>query len=663
MASRRPAPPPAAASAKGARAARSAPATAWKRVARPDAIDFRDRSYLPSVATVPPPSLMPAPGLPVEDQGETNACTGFALATVVNQLLRRAGREARPRVAPFMLYSMARRYDEFPGSAEDEGSSARGALKGWFRHGVCRQALFEGIELPPTPAQPTEDWWLDAVRRPLGAYYRLNPKDLPDLHAALAETGALFVTAGCHAGWDELVRTKAQAPARRPQDLPLIQRKPGSAAHGGHAFAILGYDERGFILQNSWGPSWGRHGQAVMSYEDWLENGWDCWVAQLGVVTHTHEALAGSGGLRLEDGPAGRARVALARDPVLRDRELSPYILNLGNNGDLSNSGRFRTQPGDVQALVDVQVPLARQQWGRAPDAPLDVCLYAHGGLVDEAAAADIAARWIPALYERQILPVFLMWETGFLDTLKHRIEDVLKGRERVAGGGLGDSFERIWNRRLEQALARPGTALWAEMKQNAEAMSQIRRDAAGREKPLHAQAGLVQLWRHVQRAAGAQSLRLHLVGHSAGSIVASHLATHLAAAGLPIESISFMAPAIRADAFAAQLLPLLKSGAVRRFQTFHLDEPTEEADHVGPYRRSLLYLLRESFEGGSTVPITGLAVDWSARLAPKLRGAKADIEVHVSPGPRSRSLSHGGFDDDGLTLQQVLNFIRLPAA
>lgn len=662
MASRRPAASPAAAPAQRAHAAKSAPSTAWKRVARPDAIDFRDRNYLPGVATVPPPVLMPAPGLPVEDQGETNACTGFALATVVNQLLRRAGREARPRVAPFMLYSMARRYDEFPGAIEDEGSSARGALKGWFRHGVCRQALFEGLELPPTPLQPGEDWWLDAVRRPLGAYYRLNPKDLPDLHAALAETGALFVTAGCHAGWDELVRPRALAPAKRPQDLPLIQRKPGSAAHGGHAFAILGYDERGFILQNSWGPTWGRHGQAVMSYEDWLENGWDCWVAQLGVVTHTHEALAGSATLRTEAGPAGR-RVVLARDPVLRDRELSPHIINLSNNGELSNSGRFRTQPGDVQALIDVQLPLARRQWGRAAQAPVDVCLYAHGGLVDEAAAAEIAATWIPALYERQILPVFLMWETGFLDTLEHRIEDLLKGRERAAGGGLGDSFERVLNRRLEQLLARPGTALWGEMKQNAQAMSTVRRQASGAELPLAQQPGLVQLWRHFQRAADGQPLRLHLVGHSAGSLVASAMAAHLVAAGLPIESISFMAPAIRVDAFEQQLLPLLKSGAVRRFQTFHLDERTEEADSVGPYRRSLLYLLRESFEGGSTVPITGLAVDWQARIAPRLRGTKAAIEVHAAPGPRSRSLTHGGFDEDGPTRQQVLDFIRPPAA
>ena len=67
----------------------------------------------------------------VADQGSTSACTGFGLATVVGHLLRIAERPKEAEVSPWMLYSMARRYDEFPG-AEDAGSSVRGALKGWF---------------------------------------------------------------------------------------------------------------------------------------------------------------------------------------------------------------------------------------------------------------------------------------------------------------------------------------------------------------------------------------------------------------------------------------------------------------------------------------------------------------------------------------------------
>ena len=35
-----------------------------------------------------------------------------------------------------MLYELARKYDEWPGEGY-EGSSARGAMKGWVRHGVA----------------------------------------------------------------------------------------------------------------------------------------------------------------------------------------------------------------------------------------------------------------------------------------------------------------------------------------------------------------------------------------------------------------------------------------------------------------------------------------------------------------------------------------------
>src|SRR4030095_9164794 len=48
------------------------------------------------------------------------------------------------------------------------------------------------------------------------------------------------------------------------------------------AFAIVGYTEDGFIVQNSWGPTWGYHGFGVMSYEDWVQSGSDAWVATLG---------------------------------------------------------------------------------------------------------------------------------------------------------------------------------------------------------------------------------------------------------------------------------------------------------------------------------------------------------------------------------------------
>ena len=626
------------------------PAAVFHRVARPDAIDFRDRPYRPMVSSAPAPTLYPRAGLAIKNQGDSNACTGFGLSVVVEYLLRSAKREARTAISPYMLYSMARRYDEFPGSNADEGSSLRGALKGWFKHGACSFRLFPGLDMPPAADSVEHDWWFDAVQRPLGAYYRVEPKNIADMHAALHEVGVLYASAGCHAGWDAGLALKPLR--RRPAAIDAVWTIPvegGHAKHPGHAFAIVGYDRTGFLVQNSWGPGWGSHGYAILSYDDWLRNAMDCWVAQLGVVTDEHREISKSGTLRSD----AAGRVALAASEVLRNRELSPFIINMANNGALSNSGDFRTTPDDVRAIVDVQLERARRDWGLA-NQPVDVCIYAHGGLVDEPSAANVAAKWIPLLYEQRVFPVFLMWETGFIETLTGLLEDALTGVPRTTGAGF--SFERWWNQRIERALARPGTALWGEMKQNADWISLYReRYPDGSLVADDEQAGAVLLYRHFKHQVANQQVRMHFVGHSAGSIVGSFMIDRLLADQLlRFESVSFMAPAVRLDTFTRLLQPHLASGAVKRYQQFHLSDRAEEDDaSCGLYRRSLLYLVSESFEGGTTTPLLGMQKFFDA-----IAGALRNTLVHVAPGPTSAATTHGAFDDDALTQAQVLRFI-----
>lgn len=105
---------------------------ARKKNVVPDGIDLRDRVYSPSLAVVPVQMLAPQVDIPVLDQHETSACTGFALATVIFHLQARANRDKSvTQVSPYMLYSMARRYDEFPGDPNaDTGSSLRGRNEG-----------------------------------------------------------------------------------------------------------------------------------------------------------------------------------------------------------------------------------------------------------------------------------------------------------------------------------------------------------------------------------------------------------------------------------------------------------------------------------------------------------------------------------------------------
>lgn len=614
----------------------------------PDAIDLRDRPYQPSVAQAPRAEWFPARLLDVKNQGDTNACTGFALAAVLEHLLCSSESHLVP-ISGFMLYDMARRYDEFPGaSTRDTGSSLRGALKGWYHHGASAERLWRTYKMPPPSNDPEQDWWLDAAKRPLGAYYRVETRSITDMHVALNEVGILYASAVCHAGWDKGLDAVKNPAIASIDDIWTIPYQKADPDDGGHAFAIVGYNSRGFLIQNSWDTNWGTGGFGILTYRDWLENAMDCWVAQLGVVTQEHQEVANASTLRTKDGVKGR--VQLASDEILRTRELSPFIINMENNGKLSSSGRFRTQKSDVEALVNFHLVEARKRWGLSPSQPVDVAIYAHGGLTDEDTAAKTAAAWIPALYEARVFPIFLMWETGFWQTLTNIIADSVKDVPRTTGGPLdrfGDEMKRWWNKRLEKLLAAPGTAVWGEMKQNADAIT------GGKD------TGGVLLYEAFRNSGLLANLRLHLIGHSAGAIVHSFLIDRLAALKVSFQNLLLMAPAVRVDTFESHVAPHLASGAVAKFTEFHLTDAAEQADPTcGPYRRSLLYLVSHACEGGETTPILGMEKFFTPWLASH-EAMKKRVAVVQAPTLQSGATTHGGFDDDEKTRKRIIEICR----
>lgn len=628
----------------------------YRRNVRPDPVDLRDWEYRPNIAVAPADTLLPNDLNPVKQQAQTNACTGFALAAVIEYLLDRGQRPVEA-MSGFMLYSMARRYDEWSDEDEndDSGSSLRGALKGWSKHGASAERLWRTIRMPPASNQEG-DWWLDAVKRPMGAYYRIDPKNIRDMHVALTEVGAIYASAFTHTGWDKLLRTTSLPAPTGTGELPVIQTGRG-APDQGHAFAIIGYTCDGFIVQNSWGTRWGRGGFAVLPYQDWIANAMDCWVVQLGVVTAEHEAVAGAPSLRTDR--AGYAFVS--RNENLAYHEISPFVVNMENEGQLSQRGRFRTKPDDLRALVEHHLPYAAAQWNIARAGRIDVAIYAHGGLTSEDAAAETARVWTPHLYSNRIFPIFLMWETGAFDTLGHIFEDVVKGEVEKTGGRLldkvKDEFKEWWNERLEGLARLPGRAMWDEMKDNAKDLSGARN------------AGVVQLFDHLRKASASAKLpkiRLHLIGHSAGSIVHAHLGAAAMRWGMDVASISLLAAAVRLDEFDRQLGTTITRKNIPVLLANLTDAAERGDDTCRPYGHSLLYLVSRAFESHKETPLLGM----EKHLVPALptRPWGAQVQQLRCPGyswrpgePATRATTHGGLDNDDAVRRAVASFIRNP--
>lgn len=75
-------------------------------------------------------------------------------------------------------------------------------------------------------------------------------------------------------------------------------------------------------------------------------------------------------------------------------------------DGELADSTP-RTTPAHVRSMVR-----------RAGDSPRGLVLYVHGGLVGASAAIETAEAMAPAIEESGGYPVFLVWETGLIDSL-----------------------------------------------------------------------------------------------------------------------------------------------------------------------------------------------------------------------------------------------------
>jgi hypothetical protein len=628
---------------------------------QPDIPDLRDRLYNPTLAGLETtynsqPFADPASLARIKDQGETSACTGFALSEMIEGLVyhtwNKNVQQSPPpeKISPYMLYYFARRYDEIPGNDAGAGSTARGAMKAWHKHGACKLNLWPQMEI--SIKDQGAEWIADAFQTPLGAYYRVDHMSIPDIHAAINETGFVYVTAQTHSGWDEAKDG-------------IIEFDNTQTPSGGHAFLLVGYDEKGFWLQNSWGDTWGNKGFARLNYKDWTANCMDSWVAQLGVhISPRAESLA----CGLPYTPSVVKKSASAAEPApnlssnasLSAQQINPYIINLTNNGNLSDSGQFATKPEDLHDLLSFYLKNALSAWNLGPQQPIDVAIYAHGGLTDENSAAGTARWWVPSLFNQRVFPVFLMWETGFWDILRDIIVDAFAKQAQPGAAGsfwekLKSKAENFWNERLENLASKPGTMEWDEMKDNAQAAI------------ANKNGGLAQLARELQKPDYndiRRRLRFHLIGHSAGSIVHSYLGPALVEAGFVVDGVYFLAPACRSELFLTNLEPLYVKGKIASYTQFHMTDAVEQRDNCANiYKQSLLYLVSNAFEHKRGTPILGMQKFVGGIATDKPAGAAvwdfiASPTSPSNPAFRSNSTSHGGFDNDPDTRAAVLTRI-----
>ncbi|HKH48396.1 MAG TPA: peptidoglycan recognition family protein [Thermoanaerobaculia bacterium] len=336
---------------------------------------------------------------------------------------------------------------------------------------------------------------------------------------------------------------------------------------------------------------------------------------------------------------------------------LRPHVINL-TRGRLSTGGLFSTTEDDLERIFDED--LERAVAGHGLGNPLRIVIWAHGGLTDESGGLLGAYRKVLWWNRNGVYPLFFVWETGLFEALGRVIGG---SAETVTTESILDRATEFTDRRVETlARALGGVEVWGDMKESAVI-------AAGPEGGSTLAAR--KLSGFCARHPGA--VELHAVGHSAGSIFHGSFLNAAKQAGVPaFENLFLLAPAIRVDEFHRLLAPLLGPNRyVRRTPVFTMSKLRELDDTcVRVYQKSLLYLIYYALEPKKEEPILGLEI--SLRADPKLRGlfglagapagaaSMGEVVWSKTPAaapPRSRtaSLTHGGFDDDALTLDSLL--------
>jgi hypothetical protein len=327
------------------------------------------------------------------------------------------------------------------------------------------------------------------------------------------------------------------------------------------------------------------------------------------------------------------------------------HVVNL-RDGTLSGAGSFASSAEQVKRIFTEHIPAyaGRLGSGRRPR----VLFFAHGGLVEEREGL------LPVLARRRfwemngVYPVYFVWESGLKETLR----DIVGGAApaRAERGALTDAA-------IEKLARNGGKQVWGQMKKSAEKAS-----APGGGARLVAELAAT-LWKD----SGA-AIEFHALGHSAGSILHAFFLPVLlgqkvtGGTAVSVQSLHFLAPAVTTDLFKSQLQALVGPGRpITRLTEYTMADELEQADSsLKPYGKSLLYLVSNAFEDAVPTPILGLQRSLKRDLALirffGLAGTEkvADLVTSATPdsvalNARTRSITHGGFDNDVSTMTSVI--------
>lgn len=208
--------------------------------------DVRDYKMKLVAGDINLPKEYECPNMPaVKDQKDVCSCVAHALAVIVEWHSRRQG-DSKEDMSTAFIYG-----NRLNTTWTGAGMITRDAVDAVKKCGTCEKKLMpKNIEIPEAIEyfkKNYSDCSEEAYKNRWTAYARIE--DFPTMKVALIKYGPMAIAMDWYS---DITFSGEKMIMNTEQDKKKIS--------GGHCMIIYGYNDIGWLVQNSWGPDWGSNG-------------------------------------------------------------------------------------------------------------------------------------------------------------------------------------------------------------------------------------------------------------------------------------------------------------------------------------------------------------------------------------------------------------------
>lgn len=223
--------------------------------ALPPKTDLRDYKYEEPAGVVEYPKEFSLWTPKVKDQGQINSCVAHTSAEIEEYFVHKETGEYTPLSVGY-IYGC--RYDY-----KGQGMYLRDALKTLQKRGIAQNREFDYNEEVPKMIEIFQNqeaigFVTDRFNK-ITTYFQINKTDRNAIKSALMNCGPVMISI-------------AWRPDFIIKDGILISSLRES--RGNHCMMLYGWNEKGWLIQNSWGEEWGTEGRIIYPYSYPFEEVW-----------------------------------------------------------------------------------------------------------------------------------------------------------------------------------------------------------------------------------------------------------------------------------------------------------------------------------------------------------------------------------------------------